>query len=223
MLSGAKPAAVMFSRNGVCRLFQVGTERPCLSLPRHVSTMILCVGVSTDQRMDRHFQPAFRSCKFRHQPRQRMDLIGADLRENEACAANRLAFDDLRDPDLADRPLHQAFTPLFFLGWKDAGFRRGAQWIISRGCALSEWNTGPCSEERAMPELAISSEKVGFLIEKARQFDAKDIASDPDSGSNGADDDMIDVLEDNGEDPVARRSRASSARSPRTSRSISSP
>ncbi|WPO41596.1 DUF3775 domain-containing protein [Tardiphaga sp. 42S5] len=55
-----------------------------------------------------------------------------------------------------------------------------------------------------MPELAISSEKVGFLIEKARQFDAEDIASDPDSGSNGADDDMIDVLEDNGEDPVAR-------------------
>ena len=55
-----------------------------------------------------------------------------------------------------------------------------------------------------MPELAISSEKVGFLIEKARQFDAKDIASDPDSGSNGADDDMIDVLEDNGEGPVVR-------------------
>jgi hypothetical protein len=55
-----------------------------------------------------------------------------------------------------------------------------------------------------MPELAISSDKVGFLIEKARQFDAKDIASDPESGSNGADDDMIDVLEDNGNDPVVR-------------------
>ena len=55
-----------------------------------------------------------------------------------------------------------------------------------------------------MPELAISAEKVGFLIEKAREFDVKDIASDPDSGSNGADDDMIDVLEDNGSDPVVR-------------------
>src|SRR5882757_10007617 len=55
-----------------------------------------------------------------------------------------------------------------------------------------------------MPELAISAEKVGFLIEKAREFDVKDTASDPDSGSNGADDDMIDVLEDNGSDPVAR-------------------
>src|SRR4029450_3910326 len=55
-----------------------------------------------------------------------------------------------------------------------------------------------------MPELTISSEKVGFLIEKARQFDIKESASDPDSGSNASDDDMIDVLEDDGRDPVAR-------------------
>ncbi|MET0675886.1 MAG: DUF3775 domain-containing protein, partial [Bradyrhizobium sp.] len=55
-----------------------------------------------------------------------------------------------------------------------------------------------------MPELGISKEKVGFLIEKARQFDVKEAASDPDSGSNGADDDMVDVLQDNGEDPVVR-------------------
>jgi Protein of unknown function (DUF3775) len=59
-------------------------------------------------------------------------------------------------------------------------------------------------KERAMPELTISPEKVGFLIEKAREFDAKDIPADPDSGSNGADDGMIDVLEDNGADPVVR-------------------
>jgi Protein of unknown function (DUF3775) len=59
-------------------------------------------------------------------------------------------------------------------------------------------------KERAMPELMISPEKVGFLIEKAREFDAKDMPADPDSGSNGADDDMIDVLEDNGADPVVR-------------------
>jgi hypothetical protein len=55
-----------------------------------------------------------------------------------------------------------------------------------------------------MPELAISPEKVGFLIEKARQFDVKEAASDPDPGSNATDDDMIDVLEDDGRDPVAR-------------------
>ena len=55
-----------------------------------------------------------------------------------------------------------------------------------------------------MPELTISPEKVQFLIEKARQFDVKEAASDPDSGSNGADDDMIDVLADDGRDPVVR-------------------
>jgi hypothetical protein len=54
-----------------------------------------------------------------------------------------------------------------------------------------------------MPELAISAEKVGFLIEKAREFDVKDEVTDIDSGSNGADDNMIDVLEDRGDDPVA--------------------
>jgi hypothetical protein len=55
-----------------------------------------------------------------------------------------------------------------------------------------------------MPELTIAADKVAFLIEKAREFDVKEEASDPDSGSNGADDDMIDVLEDNGDDPVVR-------------------
>ena len=53
-----------------------------------------------------------------------------------------------------------------------------------------------------MPELMISPEKVAFLIEKAREFDVKEMDSDPDSGSNGADDEMVDVLEDNGRDPV---------------------
>lgn len=55
-----------------------------------------------------------------------------------------------------------------------------------------------------MPELAISAEKVGFLIEKMREFDVKEADSDPDSGSNPADDKMVDVLEDNGDDPVVR-------------------
>jgi hypothetical protein len=55
-----------------------------------------------------------------------------------------------------------------------------------------------------MPELAISTEKVGFLIEKTREFDVKEGIADPDSGSNGADDNMIDVLENNGQDPVVR-------------------
>ncbi|MBR0970069.1 MULTISPECIES: DUF3775 domain-containing protein [Bradyrhizobium] len=54
-----------------------------------------------------------------------------------------------------------------------------------------------------MPELAISADKVAFIIEKAREFDVKEAASDPDSGSNPSDDDEIDVLEDNASDPVA--------------------
>jgi hypothetical protein len=55
-----------------------------------------------------------------------------------------------------------------------------------------------------MPELAISTDKVAFLIEKAREYDVKEGASDIDSGSNGADDEMIDVLTDGGDDPVAQ-------------------
>ena len=55
-----------------------------------------------------------------------------------------------------------------------------------------------------MPDLAISPEKVGFLIEKAREFDAKEASTDPNSGSNASDDNMIDVLTDNGDDPVVR-------------------
>jgi hypothetical protein len=60
------------------------------------------------------------------------------------------------------------------------------------------------TQERAMPELAISADKVRFLIEKTREFDVKEADTDPDSGSDGPDDNMIDVLADNGEDPVVR-------------------
>src|SRR5262245_45086466 len=62
-------------------------------------------------------------------------------------------------------------------------------------------------ERAAMPELSISTDQIAFLIEKAREFDVKEAASDLDSGSNAADDGMIDVLEDNGRDPVEREIR----------------
>jgi Protein of unknown function (DUF3775) len=61
----------------------------------------------------------------------------------------------------------------------------------------------PEPEERAMPELNISREKVAFLIDKAQEFDVKDFPTDPDSGSNPADDNEIDVIEDDGSDSVA--------------------
>jgi hypothetical protein len=51
------------------------------------------------------------------------------------------------------------------------------------------------------PELSISAETVCFLIVKAREFDVKDPVTDPDDSSNAADDHMISVLEDHGDDP----------------------
>jgi|SRR5689334_711151 hypothetical protein len=59
-----------------------------------------------------------------------------------------------------------------------------------------------------MPELNISREKVAFLIERAHEFDAKDVLTDTGSGSNPADDDEIDVLEDNNCDPVEQELRS---------------
>lgn len=48
----------------------------------------------------------------------------------------------------------------------------------------------------------INVDKVCFVIAKAREFDVKEGLSDPDSGSNAADDGMTDVLEDTPDDPT---------------------
>ena len=50
--------------------------------------------------------------------------------------------------------------------------------------------------------LTISPEKVFFAIVRAREFDAKDEVSEPDSGSNPSDDMDVAVLEDHDDDPV---------------------
>jgi Protein of unknown function (DUF3775) len=50
--------------------------------------------------------------------------------------------------------------------------------------------------------LTISPEKVCFIIMKAREFDAKDEVTEPDPGSNPADDKDIAVLEEHQDDPV---------------------
>lgn len=55
-------------------------------------------------------------------------------------------------------------------------------------------------EEFAMPE--INTDKVCYIIAKARMFDVKSEISDPDSGSNPTDEDMRDVLEDFASDPT---------------------
>ena len=54
----------------------------------------------------------------------------------------------------------------------------------------------------AKANLAISPDKVFFIIVKAREFDAKEELSDPDSGSNPSDDNAIDILEERADDPT---------------------
>ncbi|HWB45245.1 MAG TPA: DUF3775 domain-containing protein [Hyphomicrobiaceae bacterium] len=60
----------------------------------------------------------------------------------------------------------------------------------------------PEGQTEETPDLAISPEKVCFVIIKAREFSAKDIVTEPDTGSNASDDAMISVLEDHPDDPV---------------------
>jgi hypothetical protein len=55
-----------------------------------------------------------------------------------------------------------------------------------------------------VPALSISPDKVCFIVAKAREFDAKDVLTDPGDASNPSDDGMIEVLEDHPDDPVAR-------------------
>jgi Protein of unknown function (DUF3775) len=54
------------------------------------------------------------------------------------------------------------------------------------------------------PELSIATDKVCFIVVKAREFDAKDLVTEPDPASNPTDDGMISVLEDHKDDPVYR-------------------
>jgi hypothetical protein len=53
------------------------------------------------------------------------------------------------------------------------------------------------------PSLSIATEKVCFIVVKAREFDVKDLVTDRDDASNATDDAMISVLEDHGDHPVA--------------------
>jgi hypothetical protein len=57
------------------------------------------------------------------------------------------------------------------------------------------------------PSLTIATEKICFIIVKAREFDVKDEVTDPDDASNATDDNMISVLEDHSDDPVANEIR----------------
>jgi Protein of unknown function (DUF3775) len=54
------------------------------------------------------------------------------------------------------------------------------------------------------PDLSISDEKLCFIIAKAREFDVKDVVTDPGDSSNPTDDAMLSVLEDHKDDPVVQ-------------------
>ena len=60
------------------------------------------------------------------------------------------------------------------------------------------------SPSETLPELSISPDKVCYIIAKAREFDAKDVVTDPDDSSNATDDAMVSVLEDHKDDPVVQ-------------------
>jgi hypothetical protein len=74
--------------------------------------------------------------------------------------------------------------------------------------AKSRSRVPPRREAPPAPALSISPEKVSYIIAKAREFDVKDVVTDPDSGSNAADDAMLSVLEDHKDDPVVAELRA---------------
>lgn len=54
----------------------------------------------------------------------------------------------------------------------------------------------------AQPHLDIPTDKLSFIIVKAREYDVKESDSDPDEGSNPTDDGNTDVLMDKSDDPV---------------------
>ena len=58
------------------------------------------------------------------------------------------------------------------------------------------------AESGQEPELNIATDKVAYIIVKAREYDEKQADTDPDSGSNPTDDSDADVLEDQPDDPT---------------------
>jgi uncharacterized protein DUF3775 len=58
--------------------------------------------------------------------------------------------------------------------------------------------------QETAPNLSISPDKLRFIIAKAREFDVKDVVTDPGDASNAVDDAMLSVLEDHADDPVVQ-------------------
>jgi hypothetical protein len=54
----------------------------------------------------------------------------------------------------------------------------------------------------SQPRLDIPSDKLSYIILKAREYDVKESDTDPDEGSNPTDDGNTDILTDKSDDPV---------------------
>jgi hypothetical protein len=67
---------------------------------------------------------------------------------------------------------------------------------------MAEDREARLSEGEAVPELSVSPEKVCYIIMRAREFDAKVDAAEPDSDSTPEDGDEGDIFEDHADDPT---------------------
>src|ERR1700722_17276519 len=135
MLSGGNAASVRVSRKGPLRLFQVGTLRPSLSLPSPVSTTIRRVGVSTTSEwIDILSRPSSVAKSGISQGNFAISSLLARGRINRLLptVSSSTIF------VILTLPTFQTISalPVFVSSLKDAGFRPGAQWIISQACAL---------------------------------------------------------------------------------------
>jgi len=83
--------------------------------------------------------------------------------------------------------------------------------VVSAYTDPVEASPSRAAREKKMPNeppfLSIATENVCFVVVKAREFDVKDVLTDPGDSSNASDDAMISVLEDHREDPVAEELR----------------
>ncbi len=71
---------------------------------------------------------------------------------------------------------------------------------------ISPWKVSDAEES---PELVDRNRKNLLFVVKAREFDVKDVETDPNDASNATDDSMISVLEDHRDDPVAHETTKS--------------
>lgn len=66
-------------------------------------------------------------------------------------------------------------------------------------------------DEAEAADIGIDTETLAYIVLKAKAFDVLVAPDDPSDGSNGTDDRMLDVLEDEADNPVARELRAAIA------------